>query len=515
MSKQFIIETLKAKEELSKRHKESEILAYKPCCRVHRIEENGKFVENNCPVYPCPESKHSKFHQSGKRIRIVFGSNRSSKSYSGTAELILTACFKTHPITNLPNPVAGRYRLYAPDFGIIEKLYIPLIKKLVPIKALRGTGNNKEEAWENSYDNKYHILRLVNDKTIDFMSYDQEASKSESVELDAVMGDEEMPEDVYSAVLARLISRNGRFWMTVTPLYGISWAMKFLDNTDQQVEVFNFQIYDNPYISAKAIKEFEDSVPEHEKEARLYGRFMELQGLVYKELNKDIHLLGQDNPTAGLPVIFTLDPHPRKASVMTWAYINRKGDVIFFDEMEMKGTAKEIAQAIRAKEGLHKSSTQLRIIDPAAKAQGNNLAFETDTLKEFEKEGMSFSLADNSDAGYNSVHEYLCYDPAKPLGAFNRPRCFFTKDVPKTWYGMTHLLWDEWAFKKSMRDEKEKIKDYKKDFPDCVRYTLAIKPSFRTFMDTNPRPIGNMDNWEKFHKQKEIRDILIPSGGIS
>lgn len=503
MNKDQLIRKLEAKEELNKRFEESRILYYKPCCRPHK---------NVCPKIPCPDSKHTKFHVSDKRIRIVFGGNRSGKSMIGLLELLMNACFKVHPLSKRPNPAAGKWRLYAPDFGIIEKLYIPLLQMWVPKAALLGQGKTKMEAWENSYDSKYHILKLRGGGMIDFMSYDQAASKSESVELDGVMGDEEMPEDIYSATLARLISRNGRFWMTVTPLYGISWAMQFLDNLDPQVEVFNFSIYDNPYLSEKAVKEFEDSVPEHEKEARLHGRFMELQGLVYKELSRDIHLLGEDHPAPGLPVIFTMDPHPRKATVMTWSYVNRKGDVVFFDELEMKGTAREVALAIRHKESLHPARTLMRIIDPAAKAQGSNLAFETDTLKEFEKEGMSFSLADNSDAGYNAVHEYLSYDVTRPLGGMNRPRCFFTKNVPKTWFGMTHLLWDEWAFKKAMRDDKEKIKDYKKDFPDCVRYTLAIRPSFRSFMNVNPVPIGNMNTLIK-HNARGVRDsILGPVG---
>lgn len=510
-------QVLEARDELRKREQDSKINFYRPCCRPHK---------NLCPILPCKESKHTKFHESDKRIRIVFGGNRSGKSICGLIELLMMACFKTHPIRKTENPKEGKYRLFAPDFGIIEKMYLSKMKEWIPKDSLLGEGKTKEEKWENSYDKKYHILKLKGNVMIDFMSYDQAASKSESVELDGVMADEEMPEEIYSATLARLISRGGKFWMTVTPLYGLSWGMTFLDNIesiDNQVEVFNFSIFDNPYLSEKYVQDFVDSLESRpqEKEARLYGRFMELAGLVYKELRSDIHLLGEDMPKPGMPVIFALDPHPRKASVMTWAFLTRKGDVVFFDELEMKGTAKEIARVIRQKEILHKTPTLLRIIDPAAKAQGNNLAFETDTLKEFEKEGMGFTLADNSDAGYNVVHEYLVHDPARPLSIFNRPRCFFTKNVPKTWYGMTHLLWDEWTIKRQSRDEKERVKDYKKDFPDVVRYTLAIRPTYRSFMSIQETPIGNMNSFIQYENKKLVRDSilgkdrqLIISGGV-
>jgi phage terminase large subunit-like protein len=496
-----LITAAEAAQELKRRNDESKLLFYKPCCRPHK---------NSCPVLPCPESKHTKFHMSDKRIRIVFGGNRSGKSTVGLLELLFLSCFKRHPLRKSLNRTNARWRIYSSDFGIIEKLYLPLLREWVPKNSLAGEGQTKAEAFENSYDSRFHILRLKQNTTIDLMSYDQLSSKSESVELDGVLADEEMPEDTFAACMARLISRNGLYMMTVTPLYGITWAMKFLDSTDDQVEVFHFSIYDNPYNSDQAIKEFEDSIPEHEKEARLHGRFMELQGLVYKELRTDIHLLGDDQPSPENPVVCTVDPHPRKPTVVTWAYITPKGDVVFFDELEVAGSARDVAFAIRSKESQHPARTLLRLIDPAAKAQKNNLAFETDTLQEFEREGMGFTLGDNSDAGYNVVHEYLSYNPALPIGNFNRPRCFFTKNVPKTWYGMTHLLWDEWAFRKNMKDDKERIRDYKKDFPDCVRYTLAHRPTVRNLHMPLGVPIGNMRDAMNFNREKVgVRETML------
>lgn len=489
--------------ELKRRFEDSRLLFYKPCCRAHK---------NNCPSLPCPDSKHSRFHQSDKRIRIIFGGNRSSKTTTCLAEILFTSCFKVHPIRKIPNPSNGRYRIYGSDFAIVEKVLIPKVKEWIPKKSLGVQGRTKGEAWENSYDKKYHILRLQNNNTLDFMSYDQDSSKSESDELDMVWGDEQMPEDIYSAVMARLVSRAGKFIMSVTPLYDISWAMQFLDNTDPQVEVFHFDIFDNPYNSDQAVEEFIKAMPEHEKEARIHGRFMELQGLVYKELRPDVHFLGKDQPQVGYPVIFALDPHPRKPTVMTWSYVTPKGDVVFFDELEMSGTARDLALAIRSKESRHPARTLLRLIDPAARAQGNNLAFETDTLREFEREGIKFTIADNSEAGYNIVHQYLKFNPSQPLGSMNRPQCYFTKDVPKTWFGMTHLMWDEWAFKKALKDDKERIKDYKKDFPDCVRYTLAWRPTFRKIMNSNPSPIGNMRNMMSYKNKQDVRLKVL--GGI-
>lgn len=482
-----LLKQAKAAQELLRRQEENKVLFYRPCCRQHKLE---------CGSLTCPSSKHTKFHQSDKRIRVIFGGNRSGKSVAGLVELLFHACLKKHPFTGKANRFPGRYRIWCQDFGTAEKIIIPLLYEWIPKDALKygKESNTKRRAFDLSYNPRYHILELSQGTTIDIMSYDQDAGKAESVELDGVWADEEMPEYLYSATLARLISRGGRMWLTVTPLYSLTWAMKFMDGVDKNIDVFQTEIWDNPHLKKEDIDAFVDSVPDHEKEARLYGRFIELQGLVYKCLQRDVHLIDPVTPALNWPVVMAMDPHPRKATVITWACITPQEDVVFFDELEVKGTAKEIVSEIKKKEAMHKGPTTLRIIDPAAKGQGSNLAFQTDTLQEFEKEGMGFTLADNSEAGYNVVQEYLTFNHDRDISSTNRPRCYFTKDVPLTWYGMTHLLWDEWK-NRTKRGERESVKDWKKDFPDCVRYTLATRPRWES-PRKQPTPIGNIANKE-------------------
>lgn len=511
----LLVQSAESALEAKRKYEDNKLLFYKPCCLTHatwledKASPTGKRMVNICPINPCPESSHLKFHQSDKKVRIVLGSNKAGKTTMGLTELLMMACLKNHPYRKTMNQVPGYWRIYGPDFSLVEKKMIPSVREWIPKSCLLGEGATKREAWDNSFDNKYHILNLKSGGQIDFMSYDQPSSKSESVDLDGVFGDEEMPEDIYSACMARLIARKGRFWLTVTPLYQFSWGMKFLDSIDPDIQVFNFDILQNPYIDAESRDSFADKVPEHEKDARLKGQFMELQGLVYKEIKSDIHLVDHSEPKSQYPLIFTMDPHPRKPTVATWSYVTEKDDVVFFDELEMRGTAREIVAAIRSKESQFKGKVQLRLIDPAARGQGSNLTYETDTLREFQREGMDFTLADNSEAGYNVVHEYLGFDVSRPMSSLNRPKCFFTKNVQKTWYGMTHLLWDEWSFRSTMKDEKERVKDYKKDFPDCVKYTLAYRPTWRNLKIQSSTPIGNLQDMMEFEKQSFLREHFL------
>jgi phage terminase large subunit-like protein len=457
-----LVEIVMAKEELYRRYTEEKIKFYQPC-----------------------SPKHKAFHSSEKLIRIIFGGNQSGKSYAGLMELLFRACFKTHPYTKAVNPRPGKYRIFTTKFQIAEEHIVPMLKEWVPKKILKN-GN-----WQDSYDSRYHILTLIDGTIIDILTYDQEASVAESVTLDGIWADEEMPERFFSGSLPRLVRRGGKFWMTVTPLYNLSWAMKYWNCDDKDVDVFKIGIRDNPHLSREAIESLINQWPEDERAARINGEFLEFSGLFYKELDKAAHWIDESKqPNKAWPVIFALDPHPRTGSVMTWAYVTPKDEVVFFDEYETprEATPADIVKAIKAREQTHKAPTILRLIDPASKAQGAK--YDTNVLRQLQDLGMGFSEADNSDAGYGTVRDYIRYDKSKDLGPGNCPQVYFTKDGPKTWHGMTHVLWDDWARKADMKDEKEKIKDYLKDFPDCVRYTLVGRPTYNVGR-AQPVMIGN------------------------
>lgn len=497
MSKAKKAELLRLIDELERRKDANPLQWYLPCCTTHggRKPDNWPVDQlwhpTPCPKNPCPDSKHIKFHASKKRIRVVFGGNRSSKTFTCMKEFLYRMTWAIHPVTRQTLRKGGRHgRVLAQDFAMHEKKHIPEVKQWIPLEALRGykPGMSRADAWEASYDSRNHLLRLANDGWIDFLTYDQDPSKGESVDLDIWFADEEIPEEWYNACNSRLVSRGGIGIMGVTPLYGLTWAMRFLDNIDANVEVFKWGIRDNPHNSKKDIDEFLAGVSPLEREARENGDFIESKGLRYKEIDRSVHVLDESKkPQRGWPVVMAMDPHQRKGTAITWAFVDPHDVVTFFDEMETPqgATAAEVVKLIREKEKSHNSPTMLRLIDPAANKQVSGFGSDRTTLTEFQEAGMSFTLADNSEAGYNVVSEYLRWDKTKPLSSLNRPSVYFTKDCAKTWYGMSHLMWDEYKFSAN-RDPKEKVKDKDKDFPDCVRYTLAVRPTFSHSREIEP-----------------------------
>ncbi len=487
MDRKQLEQALLAAEEYKRRYENKKIDWYMPCCTVHGGRKPDDWASDKlwfpgkCPVIPCPDSKHTKFHMSKARNRVVFGGNRSSKTFSCNKEFIYRMALKRHPFTKEVFRVGGRQgRILAQDYSLHEKKHIPEIYEWLPTQLLAyGTKEpTKRMAWDKSYDSRNHLLHLVHDGWIDFQTYEQDSSKGESVDLDIWWADEEIPEEWYSACNSRIITRNGVGIMGVTPLYRLTWAMQFLDSTNPNVEVFKWGIRDNPHNSKRSIDLFLADVPELEREARENGDFIEFKGIRYKELDRTVHLLSESRqPESYWPVVMSMDPHQRKGTAITWSFVDPFNRVYFFDELQIQGTVREVVSAIREREKTHHARTLLRIADPAINKQVSGFGSQRTTETEFAEAGMTFTYADNNEAGYAVVESYLHWDKTKPLDSLNAPSVYFTKDVPQTWYSMSHLRWDEFKFGHD-RDPKERVKDKDKDFADNVRYTLTLKPSF-------------------------------------
>ena len=474
--------------ELLARYENEKIKFYIPACAIHGGRKPDDWPQDQqwnaktCPVNPCPDSKHVRFHASRARNRVVFGGNRSSKTYTCAKEFVYRMCYVKHPFTGEVFRKGDRHgRILAQDYSIQEKKHIPEMYEWIPTAWLQAykPGMSKAEAWDKSFDGRNHLLHGKNKSWIDFQTYEQDSSKGESVDLDIWFADEEIPEDWYQACNSRIITRNGVGIMGVTPLYRLTWAMEFLDNKNPNVEVFKWGIRDNPHNSNKAINEFLSGVSPLEREARENGDFIESKGRRYKALDTSVHLVGQKPVPAGSYVIMAMDPHPRKGTAITWAWVDPWDRVTFFDELLIQGDAKAVVEAIHEKEKGHSARTMLRVADPAIEKQVSGFGSSLTTHDEFQRYGMSFSLADNSEAGYNVVDEYLSWDKAKPMSSLNSPSLYFTEACRDTWYSMTHLMWDEYKFGGN-RDPKEKVKDKDKDFADCVRYTVVSRPSMKS-----------------------------------
>lgn len=465
----------KALAEKEKDKQENRIRYYLPACLAH--------YPARCPA-DCKTSKHLDFHKSPARNRFVFGGNSSGKTVLGLAEMVMRTCFAKHPFTGQQLPHPAFHRIEFESFRNWESYYLPLLKEWIPRKMLVG------DSWADAYNVKFSLLRLKNGDTIDALSYDMAPDKFESATIHDIWADEKMPEEIYDANLSRLLRTNGYLWNTVTPINGMPWIMTRVwgvDTPDTKTWVMDMD--ENPYITTEAKKRVLEAMSPEEREARKSGRPMQFQGIVYPEIEESIHI-SDKKPEPYWPMYFCLDAHPRKPAMGVWIAIAPDESAYVIDEMELKGTPRELANHIFHREFEQRRwigggpfvGVKKRWIDLSAITLDSDIQMHYDLLQEFTKCGLSFQKANRSSVGYTMVKNYLAYDKKKAIGPFNRPMLYFCKGrVPKTYFSMTHILYDEYKHRAG-KDPKEKVKDWGKDAADCVRYILIEKPKYKMLM---------------------------------
>ena len=458
----------------------------------------GIFYEYE-PIGVCRDgvTRHGsiEFHESKAVIKGLFGGNSSSKSCTSFHEDVINACLARHPYSGVEIKQPNLGRISVPDFGVLEKLVFstmpgePSLRNLIPKSYLQ------KGSWDKSYDKVYKILRLTNGTQIDFTSYDQDVEKYESVTLDWHHASEEMPEDMFSATMGRLLRTGGKFWMDVTPLKGLAWAEREIweKRGNGLVDAWFLDLLDNPYISEEKKKQFIASLPEEQRESRIHGHFPTWAGKIYDRLNEGVHrindipvvgnrLIYPDGTSVPVFVLMSIDPHDRTPTAVSWYALLPNNDIYAIKEGWLKEMdIKQICNWIKDVEQINGWRVNYRIADPNKLAQRNNLRSLGWTLEDdFRQNGIRFRgrVDDGLEIGHSKVREYINFDKTKPIDLTNRPKFYIYKSCIEHWYQLTHYQRDEWHVGKDGKDPKEKPQEKHKHFPDVDRYMIVSKPSF-------------------------------------
>jgi len=140
------------------------------------------------------------------------------------------------------------------------------------------------------------IVELTNDSIIGFKSVEAGFQKFQGTAKNLIWFDEEPSYDVYKECLMRVVDKEGCLIGTMTPTQGMTWVYDEIyepweNNLNQDVECFLASIYENPYIKAQERSFIEDKYFDEEREARLSGKFVAFAGLIYKDFNRNTHVI--------------------------------------------------------------------------------------------------------------------------------------------------------------------------------------------------------------------------------
>lgn len=290
---------------------------------------------------------------------------------------------------------------------------------------------------------------------IDIMTYDQDPKEFEAATLGLIWFDEPPPKSIYKASIARL-RRGGLLFITATPLAGSEWMYdEILVNPNNESGKRKFieatmedacrQHGVRGHLEHEHIQQIISQYDEDEKQARVYGKFQHLTGLVFKQFSPKIHVIPPFEITKrDFAVYQYLDPHPRTPDAAAWYAVDRFGRKYVIDELfqNVQGDG-ELAMRIKDKDSLYRIighygdpsmfiTDQHKTVSLANSLQNHNLFYQEAT-KAREASDRKIKTALN----YTEIGGQII----KP------PDIYFFDTCKRHIFEMSHYRWDDWTGK--------------------------------------------------------------------
>ena len=417
-----------------------------------------------------PHEKQELFHSASGKHRLYIGGNRAGKTVGGTVEDIWWLTGR-HPYRETPPPPV-RGRIVGVDFlNGIEKILRPEMARWLPLSELKGG------SWSSAYSKSERVLTLENGSTVEYMSYDQDLDKFAGTSRHFVHFDEEPPQDIFIECSMRLIDTGGSWWMTMTPVEGMTWIfddiyLPGVEGTNSLISVIQVDMSENPHLSQGEIDNFMLGLSDEERIARKQGKFVQLGGLVFKHFSPDIHVIDPIIPPKEWQWFESMDHGYNNPTAHLWHAVSSDDQVITFGEhYEAEQTVDYHAQIVHARNAQYGKVPEIFVADPAISQR--QAVTGTSIHEEYARRGLAYVLGNNDvSVGINRMAQYL-----KP-GVDGQPRWLITRNCVNLVREMQRLRWKTWATKKMANQNNKYDTIHKKDdhAPDSARYFFSLMP---------------------------------------
>lgn len=143
--------------------------------------------------------------------------------------------------------------------------------------------------WYNRYGQGEAWVRLPNGGVILCKSNDQGRRSYQGDSWRFLWLDEEHDEEIYDEGVVRLLDQGGRSCLTMTPLRGLTWVWsRWIDDRAEATREFAalradshvgaLYMEDNPHLPPEEVARLIAAMPEHQRQARLRGGFVDPKG---------------------------------------------------------------------------------------------------------------------------------------------------------------------------------------------------------------------------------------------
>lgn len=390
--------------------------------------------------------------------------------------------FFSHPLLqNWPYP--KKIRIVTDPTTIVSTI-IPELKAWFP------QGRYKTDKKGKNYE---YLWTTDTGWQIDIMSYDQDPKEFESVTLGLVWLDEPPPEIIYKACISRL-RRGGLMFITATPLTGSAWIYdQIIGNPDHEegrryyieadVESACEEHGMRGFLRHKDIENMISQYSEDEKQARIFGKFQHLVGLVYKQWDRKVHVIRPFHINLkDYTVYHSLDPHPRTPDAITWIAVDKWGQKFVIDELWLKcqGGAKELAERIWNKDQQYR--VVRRLADPSAfiadQHTGKSLITRLESFYPFNY----LEATKARTASDRRIADALDFQKVGDEFIIS-PELYIFDTCQRTIWEIEHYRWDEWVGKAvDKHNQKQKPVDKDDHMIESIGRILIQEPVFEPWV---------------------------------
>lgn len=493
--------------------------------------------QNPILFYQSASSEAKLIHLSTAPQILAVGGNRSSKTESALAEMVIQmtgivpfSLEAEYPQAKLRMPIRARLVVKS-----LTNTWFPVVLPKLQWWQWNGRGTPGgpfghwgwipqemliKGSWTDSWSEKHRTLTLTNGSTLQIMSHENDVTDFSGGSFHIIVIDEGIDSSRYRENLLRTMDVKGQLIMAMTPpddeaaAWDAAWTYDQLyekgipgPNKDNNIDAFTLFTESNRILDKEQIASVSRGLTQAQREVRLHGRYLHLSGRIFNTFtDRPRHWCFRCNdlvfggvcehgpervefchviePRADLyhwPIIYALDPHPRKPHAMLWLAIDPADDWWQIGELEVDGEPEVVRDKVFAWEAKHGLHIAKRLIDPnMAKSPAHAAGRRGITVRdEFDAVGLRCDLADdNRTTAIARVKAML-----KPEFRTRDTRYHVFRSCAGTIQQMNRYSWQEWTrYSSDMKDPKPVPMDKYSDFPTLLGYIANSNPTYARLM---------------------------------
>lgn len=323
----------------------------------------------------------------------------------------------------------------------------------------------------------------------DVMTYDQQVKEFESATLGLAWFDEPPPESIFKATVARM-RKGGIIFITATPLTGSAWMYdSVISNPDNEAGYRTFVEADvedaciehgvRGFLKHSDIEKMIAQYDEEDMQARIFGKFQHLIGLVFKNFNRAVHVIEPfEINKKDFVVVEALDPHPRVEDAVMWLAINRQNTKYIIKELYQNfNKTEDLGEKIKGRsDGLRMVK---RISDLSAFLKDQHKENRLSLAQELANMGLHYEKGSKARTeAIKRTRSALAYEEVNGQ-VIVPPELYVFSNCLRTIWEFEHWQWDEWRGKTAEdRSSKEKPKDKDDHMMENIGRILLENVSF-------------------------------------